>query len=57
MIYPKISLSEEDFRKLVAGKELVVNTGDQIEVHITLQDIGYEAMRYAIIDRECGIEP
>ena len=39
----RVSLSYDDFEKLVAGKEIVCDG-----VHIILQDIGFDVMKHAI---------
>lgn len=43
----RISLSEEDFRKLIAGE--IIIKGD---IHICLQDIGYDNMIQCVVDQQ-----
>jgi hypothetical protein len=50
----RISLNEEQFRQLVAGKEVEIGSGwtwePTITVRLILSDIGYHAMDEAIPD-------
>ena len=50
MIYPRIVITEDDFRDLVAGKQIDQSTGDNIVVQAILQDIGWDRMEKAIED-------
>jgi hypothetical protein len=43
-------LTEEDFRKLVAGEVILVETTRYNKVELALKDIGFLAMQIAIHD-------
>jgi hypothetical protein len=46
----RVSLSLEDFKKLVAGKIVTKRAQDGIDVQIILSDIGFDQMFGAIAD-------
>jgi hypothetical protein len=52
----RISLTEENFRDLVAGKTIshVLDVGD-VHVEMCLRDIGYQAMTDAISAAQAGV--
>jgi hypothetical protein len=46
----RITLGEEQFRRLVAGNLIAINTAAGAQVHVMLADIGAKPMIAAIVD-------